>query len=1141
MKKQILSIMLALCIVLSIAPAAVFAEGSTAPADITGSGASDDPYLIYTAAGLKAFRDKVNGQNGLTKQPGAHAKLMNDIVLNDGTFDKDGNYTKGESGKDAEKWTPIGYFKDDSDRSRYAGTFDGNGHTVKGLYVKGVEYAGLFGYAMNATIKNVTVDGYISNSVDYNYSGGIAGYLSGGSVTGCINFCTINTTGCAGGIVGLIEQSGQITDCGNAGAISGKSYKGGIAGGTENRYTTIQNCYNIGAIISDKSRFAGGIVGCHGNGWIRNCYWPKGTAEGVALYYDGHWDASTSDKSKTEFANGTVLELLKNNRTDSPWTKTGYLAAAKMTLPLLSWQTGDTFPIYTAEDLETFRDMVNSGESGANAKLMNDIDLGEEEWLPIGSESAPYAGSFDGQGYTVNALKIMVADCAGLFGCTDGATIKNVTVIGKIETAVNAYKADEEYVVYAGGIVGRAANTRIENCTNEVRLYASMGNDYVNKDYTAYAGGIAGYTSGSTVIVGCTNSGRVLSDSYRASAYAGGMTGYAQNGVTIENCLNNAYVYATTSRNSTLPDGSEFDNIMAVARAGGMVGVADDDVSVTGCYNTGEVSTLANGDYPGQSHAGGIVGSAAAQLGNVTIANCGNAANIQALGNGSGTRVGGIAGELGAWGGCVLTISNCYSTGIISASNDNGPAYASAGGIAGLSYGSGGVTISNCYWLTGSCDKAVGNIQGSATITSAAHSKNDFATGFVQSKFDAASAWTNRGYLKAAGLTLPLLAWQTADTHEHSEKTGNCLDGIYCECGYLMHMATSEHHWGEWVHNLTSHSRTCNNPGCGVTQSGNCSGGTATCTEQAICEVCHEKYGNKDPNNHTDIAEWVQTETKHTQKYKCCGAVTVTEEDHEWENGVCSECGYGCRHDYEWQSENGQYWQKCKFCDHETAKKDIPTINISGADKVCRTQDYKFSFTLPEGATNAEYGYEFIGLGDGPLTPTFEGGMYCGVIKSAAYPAEETGFKLIVSAKTADGFEFSAEKTVAIQNEHTGGTATCTDKAICEICGESYGELDVSNHADMKHIDAKAATKTAEGNIEYWYCEGCGKYFADKDGAKEITKADTVTAKLTEEKTTSPKTGDSSHLLLWISLLFISGSTITSTTVVRRKKKHFAR
>ena len=201
-------------------------------------------------------------------------------------------------------------------------------------------------------------------------------------------------------------------------------------------------------------------------------------------------------------------------------------------------------------------------------------------------------------------------------------------------------------------------------------------------------------------------------------------------------------------------------------------------------------------------------------------------------------------------------------------------------------------------------------------------------------------------------------------------------------------------------------------------------------------------------------------------------------------------------HTYEWQSENGQYWQKCKFCNHETAKKDIPTINISGADKVCRTQDYKFSFTLPEGAAGAAYGYKFIGFSDGPLTPTVENGLYSGIIKASAYPATENSFKLIVSAKTADGFAFSAEKKVTIQNEHTGGTATCKNKAICEVCGESYGKLDPNNHANLKHIDAKAATKTSEGNIEYWYCDGCNKYYKDAKATQEITKAQTVTAKL---------------------------------------------
>ena len=121
---------------------------------------------------------------------------------------------------------------------------------------------------------------------------------------------------------------------------------------------------------------------------------------------------------------------------------------------------------------------------------------------------------------------------------------------------------------------------------------------------------------------------------------------------------------------------------------------------------------------------------------------------------------------------------------------------------------------------------------------------------------------------------------------------------------------------------------------------------------------------------------------------------------------------------------------------------------------------------------------------------------------------------------------------------HTGGTATCTNKAKCDVCGAQYGEVDANYHTDLKHIDAKAATKTDEGNIEYWYCEGCVKYFADAAATKEIAKTDTVTAKLPEEKPTSPATGDTSHLALWIVLLFIIGGAVTVTTVVIKKKKH---
>lgn len=141
-------------------------------------------------------------------------------------------------------------------------------------------------------------------------------------------------------------------------------------------------------------------------------------------------------------------------------------------------------------------------------------------------------------------------------------------------------------------------------------------------------------------------------------------------------------------------------------------------------------------------------------------------------------------------------------------------------------------------------------------------------------------------------------------------------------------------------------------------------------------------------------------------------------------------------------------------------------------------------------------------------------------------------------------------------SEHTGSTATCKDKAKCEVCGESYGELDANNHTDLKHIEAKAATKTSEGNIEYWYCEGCGKYYKDAKATQEITKEQTVTAKLPSDNntsaggstgnnnkpssnaTTSPQTGDNSNMFLWIALLFVSGGVVILTTVISRKKKY---
>ena len=223
-------------------------------------------------------------------------------------------------------------------------------------------------------------------------------------------------------------------------------------------------------------------------------------------------------------------------------------------------------------------------------------------------------------------------------------------------------------------------------------------------------------------------------------------------------------------------------------------------------------------------------------------------------------------------------------------------------------------------------------------------------------------------------------------------------------------------------------------------------------------------------------------------------------------------------HTYEWQDDNGQYWKKCQYCDDETAKKDIPTITIDGANAVCVTQEYKFSFTLPEGATDAVYGYEFENKGNDGLPAIIENNELFGIVPVTEYEPSENSFKVYAGAKTADGFEFIVSKTVALKSEHTdaapkdhicdicgatlsehtGGEATCTSKAICEYCGEEYGEVDRSNH-NLENIPAKAATVTETGNKKYWHCLDCGKYFADENGTNEIKLDDTVTQKLPPE------------------------------------------
>mgnify|MGYP004582754959 CR=1 FL=1 len=123
----------------------------------------------------------------------------------------------------------------------------------------------------------------------------------------------------------------------------------------------------------------------------------------------------------------------------------------------------------------------------------------------------------------------------------------------------------------------------------------------------------------------------------------------------------------------------------------------------------------------------------------------------------------------------------------------------------------------------------------------------------------------------------------------------------------------------------------------------------------------------------------------------------------------------------------------------------------------------------------------------------------------------------------------TTEVTVTINDGHTGGSATCVAKARCQVCGVEYGEVNPRNHAALRHVPAQDSTLSKEGNIEYWYCAACGKYFRDAAGTSEMSREQTIVPKL------APKTGDESRLALWFALLLISGGTIA---IAIRKKKN---
>ena len=380
------------------------------------------------------------------------------------------------------------------------------------------------------------------------------------------------------------------------------------------------------------------------------------------------------------------------------------------------------------------------------------------------------------------------------------------------------------------------------------------------------------------------------------------------------------------------------------------------------------------------------------------------------------------------------------------------------------------------------------------------------------------------------------------------------------ECGATKNepIQASGHSWNQaWQYNATHHWHECLNADCDVKNNdsakdgyGAHTGGTATCTEKAICEYCHQSYGEKNPANHEGgTQEWtIRTAYIHEQKWSCCGAVIVASENHEWSNGVCSECGYACLHDDTDKNHicdicskvisNHEDMDKNHVCDY--CEKIISNHEDTDNNHVC---DFCGKTISNHEDMDKDHVCDFCGKTISNHEDTDKDHIcdLCGKTISNHEDADKNHIcdyceKIISNHEDTDKDHICDFCGKVITN-HTGGKATCTEKAVCEYCGKAYGKPDLNNHTDLKHFPAKAATKTAEGNIEYWYCGGCDKYYSNKDGINEIKKADTVTAKLPGD-TKSPRTGNASDLALWIFLLFVSGGVTGVTAALRKKKKH---
>ena len=614
--RSILSVLLAvLLLVTSIPLTPAFAGGGAVslPSE-SGEGRAleqvNGEYQISTAAELQKFAQRVN--NG--ELADANAVLTANIDLS-GICSEESDTS----------WTPIG-----NEAHRYTGTFDGDGHTISGLYInRSADYQGLFGrVGTGGTVKDLSVSGNVSGS---NSVGGVVGYNFSGTVTNCAFSGSVSGSNSVGGVVGW-NDSGTVTGCifSGPGSVSGKISVGGVVGGNSGSNGVVENCYNTGTVTGtrtdDDLGGVGGVVG-YNSGTVKNCYNTgkvTGSADssdvgGVVGWNRGNVKNCYNTGSVTSSGNplvgdvGMVGGVVGLN--DSGTVTDCYFLTGTAEKGIGSDDSGDADPL-TVEAFKNHKSFTDwdFGTADTNTWTIHPVlgrpVLNENREGGLGTDKSPYEIS------TATQLENF-RDLVNREGGNPAAHAKLMNNIDLKDVCGKDAGESEEEVSW--GPIGTSSSNSYSG-TFDGNGH-KIENLYINTtDSGAENQGLFGFVGTGGTVQNLTVSGNVSGDED-----VGGVVGY-NNGGTVTGCI-------FSGSGSVSGPGN---------RVGGVVG-RNFGGTVENCYNTGSVNGSAD-----SSNVGGVVG----RNFRGTVENCYNTGSV----SGPGNRVGGVVG----YNNGSSTVTGCY-------------------------------------------------------------------------------------------------------------------------------------------------------------------------------------------------------------------------------------------------------------------------------------------------------------------------------------------------------------------------------------------------------------------------------------------------------------------------------------------------